>query len=404
MDRININEKNYGLNTNDSISSDVYILDLKNEILELKKTTIKAEEFSHNLMHENLELKKQIIGLEQINLNLMIENKKLNSESFRNRDLNYQIKFNPELNENMDYSLHSKNNSIDFVYIKKTSTLEFDCYISSLLLLSDNKYACFSLDGIKILELKNNRLEFIDIINLKNTDINPILLENQNFIFSDSSNLNICDKNFKLIQNIPEQNIKSICSLSELSFAAKMDVTVKIYSINQDTQKYHKTNEYKLTCVNPCMLYLPTKNYLLLGGNSGQIEVFNLTDNISIKKFTGLHTKGICSLIRLEDDKFASSSSDGTIKVWWVKSDIQPIKTIKIFDYDERSYNNSLNINLLGNDLILCITRNGMEIWNWKTSQYLITYKECPSKIYLTSEKNMISINGKKVDYWKIKY
>ena len=61
---------------------------------------------------------------------------------------------------------------------------------------------------------------------------------------------------------------------------------------------------------------------LILSGSKDKcIKLWDINTYKEIRKFTG-HSRGILSLIKLNDNEFASGSGDNTIKIWSIDDNI----------------------------------------------------------------------------------
>lgn len=101
-----------------------------------------------------------------------------------------------------------------------------------------------------------------------------------------------------------------------------------------------------------CLLYLPKKNYFISGSDQRFISVISLLEEKCIKQLTG-PSHSVISLVSLDDEFVASGNMDGTIKIWWIKSNIQSIYTLKI---DGQRIMAS-QLNLLNNEYL--VTKTG---------------------------------------------
>jgi WD40 repeat protein len=344
-----------------------------------------------DLKKENLALKKQINQKEEVILDLIKENEVMKKQL---KDMNIQPKVLP----------NNKYTTTDVQNFKKCSSLKFNHDINGLLELCDGSFPCWTKNEIKLLKLDGDKLELIKsfYINTFDSWIFPIKQKKGNIIFKGSSKeLTICDKDFNVIKRYEKSsNIKSLCSISNLSFAIGLeDGTLKIYLINSNTQEhvFYQFNKHSKAIWS--LLYLPKQNYLLSGSWDKTINVTCLSERKLIKTLTG-HSDWVSSLISLNDETFASGS-EGEIKIWSIKEEIQFIKTIKAYE----GICWGVFLNLLGNDFM--ISRIGdceFKIWDLKNYECLKTYEEDSRirELIVTKNNKIITVTeDNKLNVWR---
>lgn len=275
---------------------------------------------------------------------------------------------------------------------------------SNLLELSDGKISCWTLKRIELLELFNNKLNFVKCVSYdgEDTKVYPTH-HNGNIIYTTAMGFCfvICDKDFKIIEKFEESDyICSICNMNDLTFILGFwSGTIKIYSRNRTSTKYKVIKEYKHQLAGiRSLLYLPEHNYILSGASDKSINVF--TRGKSIQRYTD-HNHIVHSLILINEETFASSSSDGVIKFWSIKEEINCIKTIKAHigkDDFIRLFN-------LGKDLMVSKSLNEIKIWDLKNFECLKTYREDSGIYDMIITKNNYFITAtkdKKINVWKL--
>jgi WD40 repeat protein len=299
--------------------------------------------------------------------------------------------------------------NINMEILKKCSSYKIGSESRGLLELSDETIACFTEEGIKLLKITNNKnIELIKTLPIPIKCYyytSPILFENGDIIYiSDMKELTFLNKDLNLIEKYKESGfIYPLCKISELSFAIGMYCgPIKIYSINPNTKKFETYMEYYFHSGDiTCLLYLPKQNYLLSGSLDATINVFSLTEGKSIKKLTD-HNHYINSLISLNEETFASGS-DGVIKIWSIRADtsIECIRTLKAAEGSE----DCMYLNLLANDFMVNRSGRDFKIWDAKTYECLICFKE-DSYIYrmlVTKNHSIITATEhEEVNVWKI--
>jgi WD40 repeat protein len=295
---------------------------------------------------------------------------------------------------------------------KKSSFYKFNEFIFGILELNDGTIPCWTPEGIQLLKYSgNNNLELVKTFPLEIRDnANPLLLRNGNVVYGiltdgGDTELKICDANFEILENYVESDeIRSVCNLSEDSFALGLDNgPIKIYSRKSNAEKYEvKSHEYHTERV-WSLLYLPKQNFLVSGSQDTTINVLNLSDEKSIAKLTG-HSERVFSLISLDDNTFASSSK-GEIKIWEIKSDnsIECVKTIVAHEGSSKW----VVLNKLGDDFMVSYTTDSDEfkIWDAKTFECVKTYNEDTlfTRMIVTKDKKIVTVTrDSKVSVWQI--
>jgi hypothetical protein len=290
--------------------------------------------------------------------------------------------------------------------LRKCSTYKLYGEIKAVLEHSDETFSFFTERGIELLEIKNNRFNLIKTLPIKSDYwTHPIQFENGDIIFRSRFNqLTHFDKDFNIIQRFEESHdIYSLCNLSELSFAVGFYHYIKVYSKNENTQKY-EVKEYKCPSFGIFNIhYLPKQNFLLISSYEKKINVLSLSEG-SIKKLTD-HNSPVTSLISLNDETFASDSYDGVIKICSIKEDTS-IECIRTIQTDEIGSGSKLYI--LGNDFIISRSEIEFKILDVKTYECIKSLKEDLSfeRMTVTKNQNVITViedeQVNQVNLWKI--
>lgn len=297
--------------------------------------------------------------------------------------------------------------------IQKLSSFQMDKNCMGILELTDGKISCWTTENINLINynLNNRSLESIKTFHYKTPNgwafISPIQVE-ENFIYTDGRmELRIWDKYFNLIQTLDESDIiYSLCSISSCSFAVGINNgPISIYSRNEKTKKYQVHRKYIDHTDNVyCLLYIHKHDLLLSGSSDKTINVFKLFQGKSINKLSQ-HNKTVFFLISLDDDRFANSSFDGVIKIWYIKQDsiIECLKTILAYRNDSSVY-----LKLLENEIFISYIYNSNEfrLWDLRTYKHKV-YREDTGIIRLIVTKNntfnfITYTSDKKVNVWKI--
>jgi WD40 repeat protein len=375
IDHINLHQAN--------TSTDM-IYDIKKENLTLKKQINEQEEAI-------LSLKKQNNEKGEVILDLIKENEVMKKQL---KEMNIQ----PIKLPNKKYTTTHVQN------FKRCFSFKFIDEINGLLELCDGTIPCWTKKEIKLLKLDEDNLELIKSFNVNNADrwIFPIEQKKGDIIFKGSpKELTICDKKFKEISRFKESSvIKSLCNISNVSFAIGFeDGSLKIYLINSNTQEhvFYQYNNHSKAVLS--LLFIPKQNYLLSGSSDKTINIMCLSKRKLIKTLFA-HSEWVSSLLSLNDETFASGS-EGEIKIWSIKEDIQCIKTI--IAYEGICW--GVYLNLLGNDFMISrIGDHEFKIWDLKTYQCLKTYEEDSRirELIVTKNNEIITITeSNEVNVWR---
>lgn len=288
---------------------------------------------------------------------------------------------------------------------KKCTSFKFneEIEIWGILEIDENKIACWTNHGVKILFIGENfEMEIIKNIPLNVSEVRSLPIEhNNNIIYRHCEEVNICDKNFNLIHSFQEPSaVNSLCNISDLSFAVGLeDGVIQIYSrnINESNEKY-EVKEYELHSTYVfSLLYLPKQKYLISG--SDDINVFSLSDEKSITTIEGSDSKWISSLISLDDKTFASGSQE-EIKIFYICSEIFCINRIV-------AHEGYIYLHPLGKNFMVSHTYYGKQykIWDLKNYECIKTFKEDANirKMKITKNNYIFTkTDDKKCSVWKI--
>lgn len=285
--------------------------------------------------------------------------------------------------------------TINIKSLKKRSSFQLDDNMRDMLELSDGNIACWTSEGIYVFKyyMENSSSTY----SLKVVKKIPCLIlsfymylfpihHNSNIIFTDGfKDLKIFDEDFNCIEILQVHDfIRSVCNISHSSFAVgSYDGCIIIYTRKDDSQKYqvkihklHRDTVYSL-------LYLPKYDLLLSGSSDKTINVFEMSNEKSIRSLTN-HNHFITSLILMKNDNgFASASYDGEIKFWSIteedlklnKIGIECIMTIKA--YENKC---SVRLHLLGEKHLVSYQENKenneFKIWNSNSYELVKKYNQ----------------------------
>jgi WD40 repeat protein len=351
-----------------------------------------------DLKKETLKEIKQIIRQAEMNLVSKKENDALKNQQ-------------SETNINIRKLQNKEHISIDVKNFKKCSShiSRNNNLAHGILELGDGLFSCWTFSEINVFKYNNrNNLKILNSFPVKSNNHHlsqfPIK-HNENFIFTaDGKLLIIWDKNFKQIESFQESSIIwSLCNISEVSFVIGLeDGAIKIFTKNQNTQKY-EIKEYKCNLTHiSALLYLSKQNILLLGSFDETINVFSMSERKLIKTLTD-HCDIVTSLISLNEETFASGSHDGEIKIWSIKVE-NCFECIQTIIAHEKGW---VFLHILTNDFIVSTSYDAKEfkIWDLKTYECLKTCKEetCMNKLIVDKNNSIITATqGSKVNIWKI--
>lgn len=331
------------------------------------------------------------------------------------------------LNKKLRQYLPENSIRINITCLKKQNSYKLGFFADNLLELSEGNFLCWEKKSIKLLKLDRNtyNFELIDRFEITKGELGLFMQSSfaltyafknaRNIILELDMMLAVLDINCKVLDDELYIYQPCVTKISSSSFAAgKCDGVVKIFSRNESEFNYKVITEFTPNLKQNvlCLLYLLKHDLLLCGSEDGNIIVYKMS---SFNKVLTLddHQDELISLVSLNDDNFASSSLNGEIKFWCIKSEssIECINTVKPYLMD--SY---VQLCQLGKDLVMS-WKSGIKkfkIWNGKSKQPIITFEEesAIEQLIITQKNYIITVTenpnynlydkGHVLNVWKI--
>lgn len=217
--------------------------------------------------------------------------------------------------------------------------------IKTLVYLTNDLVACGWSDGISILNIKNNAIEFNNTL-IKNINY-LITLDNVSLAFSSSNSKSIYIWNIYLHNTNDGINNKiKILDYKDTSFdevsstslvrlpngtllSAHNDNIIRMWDIFSSNmlKNIYSSGNVTLTC------FVSLTNELLAISYENNIKIWDIVKNKTIKILEG-HNEDVESLVVLPNGFLASGSRDKTILIWNIESIIPHTKTNTTNDDD----------------------------------------------------------------------
>ncbi len=204
--------------------------------------------------------------------------------------------------------------------------------IKNLVYLTDNLVACGWSDGISILNIKNNAIEFNNTL-IKNINY-LIALDNVSLAFSSPNSKSIFIWNYlhnthnKILDNKDTSFDEDYYSTSLVRLpngtllSAHTDNVIRMWDISSSNmlKNIYSSGNVTLTC------FVSLTNELLAISYENNIKIWDIVKNKTIKTLEG-HSEDVESLVFLPNGFLASGSRDKTILIWNIQSVISGTKT-----------------------------------------------------------------------------
>ena len=282
----------------------------------------------------------------------------------------------------------------------------------------------------KIKEINNNsKIKDDNIVEdgIGKEKIGEINKEKNNIIEDNKHNKNINKNNKKINYKLPKvnhnhsneniikpiknyKNIKTlighknrIVSLIRLTLGyiatGSYDYSIKIWDITKEPKDSLVAVKYSDSYIF-CLLELKP-NELLAGNGKNAIDIFDLNDNSNnFNKRLCEHKLWISSLIKCDENNFASASNDTRIIIWDSNTKIKLRELL--------GHTNCILTMILLEDGKLCSggADNKIIIWDWKNQKYLYKFKANNSRVKVIYQFNeQILLTGsddKEIKIWDI--
>lgn len=385
-------------------------LNQKKEILFLKKQNLQQEEMILALKKQLLNQEDKIISKDEIIIDL--------KNQITDLKINIKSQFIPKENRLLDPSnrnLFIHNFKFEGKNFKKVISHKMKGSIYRLLELIDGSLACWTREsGIKFLNINKEKVEVTKYLNFQNATLSDLIQQNNSqIIFTLNNEIKICNKAFKELQSICcNSKITAICNITDLSFAiGQENGHISIYS----NYFIPNSNYNSILCSGNCksgnessvlsLLYLKKQNLLLSGHGDFKINIkhFYLSDNEYRYPncLTG-HTYVVHSMVSINDETFASCSLDGLIKIWSIKQGI--IECIKDIQNHQLIFNIDTFLHSFENMLIIQ-SQDEFRILDSENFECIQIFKEESHIMFMIFTKNkdiIIGTENKKINIWKI--
>ena len=317
--------------------------------------------------HDEHEIKKEICKKNENEINELNDNLKEKKQLFENECDNQKNLIGKDIDELIDKLKNKKEEYIQQIDNYKTENLKiFSCL--NTLYKTPKKDILFqnNLKHLLLNENNPNGDNFVTNFNEIKNELpqkNPELVLNYNFNIIKNKISNI--PSFKIAYKLQGHSDKIVVLLQLKNgylVSGSYDHTIKVWDLNT----YQEIATIKETgSVLSFLEFEP--NYLLSSSSDNKIKLFNLesfpVDNYMFV-FTG-HSLWVNSLVKLNNNYFASGSNDTHIRIW----DYRNRKCVVIL----KGHTDCVLSLILLHDGHLCsgAADNTIHIWDWKTGKVL---------------------------------